>query len=99
MNTATTTRFIALDKARDGARVLYRHFLTQRPPAEGWVREFSTDGAYVRISPTQRPGDAGTWHRVYDLRCEGVLEQGRALDSARAATFQARDELGTGGES
>lgn len=74
----STTRYIALDRALDGARVLWRHFLTQRPPVEGWIREFNPDETLVRISATPRATDAGTWHRVYDLRIEAVLEPGRA---------------------
>lgn len=93
----TATKFIALDRALDGARVLFRHFLSQRAPVEGWVREFSVAGDYVRISRTQRPGDAGLWHRVYDLRVEAVLEAGRAPEGDTAAAWQARDELGLGG--
>lgn len=70
--------FVEFNQALDGARILYRHYLTRMPPHEGWVREFTTSGEFVRISNTQKVTDAGLWHRVYDLRCEGVLEPGRA---------------------
>jgi hypothetical protein len=66
---------VALDKALEGGRVLFRHFLSQRAPVEGWVREFSADGRLVRISKTPKAKDAGQWHRVYDLRVEAVLSE------------------------
>lgn len=72
---------IDFTRALDGARILYRHFLTRRPPVEGWVREFSPSGQMVRISKTNRPKDAGLWFRVYDLRCEAILEPGRAPET------------------
>lgn len=67
-----TPPFIPLDRSLDGARVLWRHFLSARPPLEGWVREFSADARLVRISKTKY--EDGTWHRCYDLRVEAVLE-------------------------
>ena len=75
---STATPVIEFTRALDGARILYRHFLSRRPPVEGWVREFAPTGQMVRISRSNRAKDAGTWHRVYDLRCEAVLEAGRA---------------------
>ena len=80
--------FVALDRALDGARIAYRHFLSTRPPVEGWVKEFSKDGSLVRISRTHKLKDAGTWHRVYDLRVEAVLE------AAAAPTDAGEDDAG-----
>lgn len=71
-------KFIEFTQALDGARILFRHYLTRTPAREGWVREFASDGRYVRISRTSKPSDAGLWHEVYNLRCEGVLEPGKA---------------------
>lgn len=72
------TRIIDVDQALDGARILHRHCLSNKPPLEGWVREFSRDGRYVRISKTNRLSDAGIWHDCYTLKVEAVLEAGRA---------------------
>lgn len=72
------TKLIDLDKALDGARILYRHCMSQNPPVEGWVREFNAKGDYVRISKTKRLSDAGTWHSCYTLRVESILDEARA---------------------
>lgn len=75
---STQPQVIECDKALDGARVLYRHFLSTAAPLDGWVREFSVDGEHVRISKTNKATDAGTWHRVYTMRIEGVLDPAKA---------------------
>ncbi len=76
--TAVTGKFIELDRSLDMARILYRHFMSSNPPSDGWVREFSTDIQFVRISRTQLSDDAGTWHRVSQLCVVGVLDAARA---------------------
>lgn len=75
---AAGTKFIDLDQALDGARILYRHCMSTNPPSDGFVREFSKTAEFVRISPTSSIYDSGTWHRVAHLRVEDVLEPGRA---------------------
>lgn len=73
-----SSRLVPVDRSLDGERILWRHFLCTTGPREGWVREFTADGARVRISRTDRAGDAGLWHRAYDLVCEGVLDPAKA---------------------
>lgn len=75
---AATTKFIDLDHALDGARILFRHFMSTSAPSEGFLREFSKDEQFVRISRTNRATDAGTWHRVVHLRVEAVLDPAKA---------------------
>lgn len=71
---ATTVR---LDGALDGARILWRWFLTSddRKPNEGYVREFSPTGQRVRISRTVEELDYGDWMEVAPLRVVEVLEE------------------------
>lgn len=69
---------IDLDRRLDGARILWRHFLSATAPRDGYVREFSVDGQFVRISTTDKKSDAGSWHRCYELRVESILEAARA---------------------
>ena len=75
---ARVPEFVALDRSLDGERIAYRHYLSTRAPVEGWVKEFSVDGALVRISAKEKASDAGTWHRVYDVRVEAVLDAAKA---------------------
>lgn len=77
------TQAVPLNKALDGARVLYRHFLQTRAPSEGWIREISVSGSYVRISKTTKTNDVGLWHRVADLRVVEVLQEAKAPASSR----------------
>lgn len=79
---------IPLDRGLDGARILYRNFLSRTPPREGWVRELSADGSLARISKTNDPADAGLWMRVQDQVVEAVLEPSKAP----ATTKQEDDE-------
>jgi hypothetical protein len=67
-----------VDRSLEGGRILYRHFLSNRPASEGWVREFNENGSLVRISRTNKATDAGLWHRAHELRLEGVLEPAKA---------------------
>lgn len=80
---ATAPKLIEFNQALDGARVLWRFYTARLAPTEGWVREFNRDGSLVRISRTNKKTDAGIWHRVYDLRCEGVLEPAKAPVTGR----------------
>lgn len=80
---AATARFIDLDRSLDGARVLYRSFFSTQAPKDGWVREFSKDGQYVRISRTQQATDAGLWHRCIQLRVEAILDAAKAPATLR----------------
>jgi len=90
----TLEKTIPIDKGLDGARVLFRHFLSTRAPREGWVREFSKDATHVRISRTNSPTDAGNWWRVYDLRVEAILEPGRApAEKSDEPGFKYREDL------
>jgi hypothetical protein len=73
-----SSRLVAVDRSLDGARILWRHFLSTTPAKEGWVKEFTRDGSRVRIAKTDKPADAGLWHRAYDLVCEGVLDAAKA---------------------
>lgn len=73
--------FVALDRSLDGARILVRQFLSQRPGVEKWVKEFTADGVMVRLSDREKASDAGAWHRVYDLRVEAVLDAAKAPPS------------------
>jgi hypothetical protein len=73
-----TTSTIEFGPALDGARILFRNFLSRHAPVEGWVREFSADGKLVRISRTRKAKDAGQWFRTFELRCEAVLDEARA---------------------
>jgi hypothetical protein len=67
--------------ALDGARVLWRHWATKLPAAEGWLREFSSDGLRVRICLKQNDRrEAGTWHLCRELRIEAVLNEASAPD-------------------
>lgn len=74
-----------IERKHDGARILYRHFMSAQP-VEGWVREFSADGNMVRISKTEKPSDAGLWRRIEDYRLISVLE------AAKAPKAKASDE-------
>lgn len=67
-------KLIELNRAHDGARILYRHYLSANPPRDGFVREFSKNSELVRISRTLSIYDAGDWHRVCHLRIEDILE-------------------------
>lgn len=69
---------IELDRQLDGARILYGHSMSQQPPVDGWVREFSMDNQFVRISRSELATDAGTWHRCVHLRVESMLERAKA---------------------
>jgi len=66
--------------ADDGARVLWRHWQTSTAPAEGWLREFSTDGRRVRIctKPNDRR-EVGVWVACREIRIE-VLNPDTAPD-------------------
>lgn len=75
---ATAPKLIEFTAALDGARILWRFYTSRTSPMEGWVREFNRDGSLVRISRTSKKTDAGHWHRVFELRCEGVLEPAKA---------------------
>lgn len=69
---------IAITPALDGARVLYRHWMSERPPVEGWIREFNKDASLMRVSASQRATDAGMWHRTIEMRVDAVLEPAKA---------------------
>jgi hypothetical protein len=62
--------------AQDGARILFRFFKTSNDSfaMEATVREFSKDGAYVRLARTAYKSDRGGWLRVADLLLVDVLE-------------------------
>jgi hypothetical protein len=63
----------------DGARVLWRRWYDNTSvPAEGFVREFSLDRVYVRISKTDGPYDAGVWWTASLVRIVAVLDPGKA---------------------
>lgn len=72
---------IALDKSLDGARVLYRNWMVDKP-VDGWIREFSPNGEYVRIARTMDLFDAGVWHRCLTLRVDAVLDPARVTKPA-----------------
>jgi hypothetical protein len=55
------------------ARLLFRHWQREEHE-EGYVREFSPDGAYVRISHTPDVADKGGWLKAADFRVLEVLE-------------------------
>lgn len=74
---STTPKFIPLDKSLDGARILWRYYLSTYPPTEGWVREFSKEDPHVRISRTNSAYDAGKWFRITDLRVEAILDEAK----------------------
>lgn len=70
------TRLRQITRANDGARILFRFFKTANDSfaLEATVREFSTDGSYVRLARTAFKTDRGGWLRVADLTLVDVLE-------------------------
>lgn len=68
-------KVIPFTKALDGARVLFRYFLSTSPAREGHIREFSPCEQHVRISLTNGAFDTGMWFRVSDMRIEAILEE------------------------
>lgn len=80
---APAPKIIELDRSLDGARILYRHCMSENPPVDGFVREFSKNSQLVRISRSNRVTDAGTWHRVCHMRVEDVLDPAKAPASLK----------------
>lgn len=66
-----------ITKAHDGARILWRYFLTtdDSKAAEGHVREFTAAGDYVRIAYSTDEDDKGEWLCRADLRLVAVLQE------------------------
>jgi len=69
-------RLLDLGKQVDGARILYEVGFSAYV-YEGYVREFSPRGIYVRISATNRSDDVGRWIEVVKVVVLEVLEGGK----------------------
>ena len=95
---ASARPLVGVERAMEGARILWRYFLSTQPAREGGVREFSADGARVRISKTDGARDAGRWHRCYELVVEAVLDPARAPAVAEVPPAVAGFIDFTGGE-
>ncbi len=78
---------VELTPAHDGARVLYRHWMSTQPPMEGFVREFSADKSLVRISRTNEETDPGQWLRSRETRVDAVLEASKAPKVKRESEY------------
>lgn len=93
---ATTS--VRMDKALDGARILWRWFLAaeDREAAEGHVREFTVDGEWVRVAETTFNDDKGRWLRCSDIRVLAVLEEKVAPIARPRAKRRNGDECADG---
>lgn len=65
-----------ISREHDGARILFRFFKAANDSFafEATVREWSSDGKFVRLARTLYKTDRGAWLRVSDLVLLDVLE-------------------------
>jgi hypothetical protein len=82
------------NRQHDGARLLWRHWNSDRT-REGFVREYSPSGEFVRISDTPRKKDKGHWHLAEELRVLEVIDHQcdfAALEAEAKAADKAEQE-------